>query len=66
MVKSLGALLGGIFVGAVGMEIVRRKYPDALDRLCDGIRDLGSGAKKAFKQGYANATRPPAAVEPNI
>ena len=66
MVKSLGALLGGIFVGAVGMEIVRRKYPNALDRLCGGIRDLGSGAKEAFKQGYANATRPPATVEPSI
>jgi len=65
MVKSLGALLGGIFVGAVGMEIVRRKYPNALDKLCGGMCEIASGAKEAFKQGYANAARPRAAVEPS-
>ncbi len=65
MVKSLGALLGGIFVGAVAMEIVRRKYPNALDKLCGGMCEIASGAKDAFKQGYANAARPRAAVEPS-
>lgn len=65
MVKSLGALLGGIFVGAVGMEIVRRKYPNAFDKLYGGIREVASGAEEAFQQGYANAARPHAAMEPS-
>lgn len=65
MVKSLGALIGGIFVGAVGMEIFRRKYPNALDKLCEGIREIGSGAKEAFKQGYAKAARPHEAAAPS-
>jgi len=65
MVKSLGALLGGIFVGAVGMEIVRRKYPNALDKLYGAMREMASGAKDAFKQGYANAARPRAVADPS-
>ena len=31
MVKSLGILIGGIFVGAVGAEIVRKKYPKTME-----------------------------------
>jgi isocitrate dehydrogenase kinase/phosphatase len=66
MIKSIGALLGGIFIGAVAMEIVRRKYPNAFDKVYGGAREVASGAKEAFEQGYANATRPPAAMEPGI
>jgi hypothetical protein len=64
MVKSLGALIGGIFLGAVAMEILRRKCPDAVDKLCAGVREIGSGAKDAFKQGYVKAARPQQAAEP--
>ena len=64
MIKSIGALLGGVFIGAVAMEVVRRVYPDAMDKLYDGVRKAGSSAKDAFKQGYANATRPAVVVEP--
>ncbi|GAG29818.1 unnamed protein product, partial [marine sediment metagenome] len=31
MLKTLGILLGGVFVGAVSVEVVRRKCPDTLD-----------------------------------
>ncbi len=58
MIKSLGILIGGVFVGAVGIEIIHRKYPDALDKLCTKTREMTSGIKEAFKNGYENATRP--------
>lgn len=55
MVKSLGLLIGGVFVGAVGMELLRRTYPNALDTLCEKTRAAVTGATEAFKTGYANA-----------
>lgn len=64
MVKSLGILIGGIFVGAVGMEIIHKKFPKTLDKLCEKADNVASGAKEvcreakeAFKAGYENATR---------
>ena len=64
MFKSLGILIGGIFVGAVGAEIIRKEYPDVLDKLCKQADNLcekatkiTSGVKEAFKQGYQNATQ---------
>jgi hypothetical protein len=61
MIKSLGILIGGVFVGAVGIEIIHRKYPDALDKMCTKTREMTSGIKEAFENGYKNATRPEAA-----
>ena len=63
MIKSLGILLGGVFIGAVGMEIFRKKYPKALDKLRSKTVDMASGAKEAFKKGYANASRPKQAAQ---
>ena len=57
MIKTLGILAGGIFVGAVGVEIVHRKCPEALGKLCAGVRKMASEARDAFKNGYENATR---------
>ncbi len=61
MIKILAILAGGVFVGAVGVEIVRRKYPRALDNLYAKTRKTAAEAKEAFKNGYANATRAKAA-----
>ena len=58
MIKSLGILIGGVFVGAVGVEIINKKYPDVLDKLCAKTCEITSGIKEAFKNGYENATRP--------
>jgi len=55
MVKSLGVLIGGIFVGAVGAEILRKKCPDILDKLCTKTCEITSGIKESFKKGYDNA-----------
>ena len=64
MIKSLGILIGGIFVGAVGAEIIRKEYPDILDKLCkqadslcEKTTKITSGVMEAFKQGYQSATQ---------
>ncbi len=58
MLKGLGILIGGIFVGAVGAEIIRKEYPDALDKLQSKTREVSAGVKEAFKKGYESATQP--------
>ena len=58
MIKSLGILVGGIFVGAVGAEILRQKCPKTLSKLCTKTCEIASGVKEAFKKGYENATQP--------
>ena len=58
MIKSLGILIGGVFIGAVGVEIIRKKYPEAFDKLYAKTCEAVSEAKEAFKKGYANAVQP--------
>jgi hypothetical protein len=73
MIKSLGILVGGIFVGAVGAEILRKKYPKiidvgadvickkcpkAMDKLYTKTCEVTSGIKEAFKTGYENVMQP--------
>jgi len=62
MLKSLGILLGGVFVGAVSVEVVRKKCPDALDKLYAKTREVASEVKEAFKNGYEKASQPRAAT----
>jgi hypothetical protein len=66
MVKSLGILIGGIFVGAVGAEILRKKYPESLDKLCTKTCEITSGIKEAFKKGYENTIQFQQAVKPSV
>ena len=65
MIKSLGILIGGVFVGAVGVEVIRKKYPEALDKLYAKTCEMASGAKEAFKKGYANAVQSQQAAQPS-
>ena len=65
MIKSLGIMIGGIFIGAVGVEVIRKKYPEALDKLYARIREIASDAKESFEKGYKNAMRSQAAAEPS-
>ena len=58
MFKEFGILLGGIFVGAVTAEIIRKKCPDVGGKLRTKICNVSSGVKDAFKAGYENATHP--------
>ena len=64
MLKTLGILLGGVFVGAVGAELIRKEYPDALDKLQSKTSEVASGVKEAFKKGYDSATEPKKSARP--
>ncbi len=66
MFKSLGILIGGIFVGAVGAEIIRKKYPKAMNRVYAKTCEITSVVKEAFKKGYANAMQSQQAAEPSV
>ena len=66
MFKELGIIIGGIFVGAVGVELIRKKYPDALGKLHTKTRKITSEAKKAFKEGYESAGLSRQAVELSV
>ena len=65
MFKSLGIMAGGIFVGALGMEMFRRKCPNALDTLCTKTSEVASSAVEAFKAGYQNVAQPRTATAPD-
>ena len=62
MLKSLGILIGGVFVGAVSVEVIRRKCPDTFDNLYAKTRKIASEVKEAFKNGYEKASQPRAAT----
>ena len=63
MLKILGILLGGVFVGAVSVEVFHRKCPDTLDNLYKKTNEAASEIKDAFKNGYEKASQPkPAAA----
>jgi len=66
MFKSLGILIGGIFVGAVGAEIIRKEYPKSMNRVYAKTCEITSGIKEAFKKGYANAMQSQEASEPSV
>ena len=66
MFKDLGILLGGVFVGAVVMEIVRKKCPTAGAKLCSKVSHAGNGLKEAFKAGYESVKQSSAPVEEDI
>jgi len=66
MLKDLGILLGGVFVGAVVMEIVRKKCPNAGAKLYSKVGNAGNGLKEAFKAGYESCKPPGAPVEEDI
>ncbi len=65
MIKSLGILIGGIFVGAVGAEILRKKCPETLDKLYTKTCEIKSELKEAFKKGYENAMQSQQAAKPS-
>ena len=66
MLKSFGILIGGVFIGAVGVEVIRKKCPEALDKLYAKTCEAASGAKEAFKKGYADAVQPQQTAQASV
>ena len=57
MIKTLGLIVGGVFVGAVGVEIIRKSCPEAFGKLYARTRKIASEAKAAFQNGYNKTAR---------
>ncbi len=57
MYKTIATLVGGLFVGAIAMELAHRKCPERLDKLYAKAGGLASGIKDEFKQGYRSVTK---------
>ena len=57
MLKGLGILATGIFVGAVGMEIIRKKHPESLNKLYAMKNGTITRVKKEFMKGYHSALK---------
>ena len=55
MFRAFAIVLGGVFAGAVAMEIAHKKYPDGLDKLYSKMDSIASGVKDGFKEGYKSA-----------
>jgi len=62
-IATLGVALAGVFVGAVTIEVVHRKRPDLVKKTEEQARETVAGFsqtiesfRKAFKEGYAQAT----------
>jgi len=63
MLKTLGAVVGGVFVGAVVAEVIHKKYPNVMNKLYTKTREIASEAKEAFKNGYTGAARSQASAQ---
>ena len=55
MIKELGVLAGGIFIGAVAAEVARKTCPNGLDKLRSKAGALSNAAKEAVMEGYHGA-----------
>lgn len=63
--KLWGGILVGVFIAAVGSEIVKRKYPGFANKVseqvkkmtgssCEKIKEFTSSATDAFRSGYVS------------
>ena len=72
MDKIVGSLFVGVLIGAVAVEILRRKKPELLDNIGKNIEDVGAAVAqrsravvRAFREGYVEGYQTqPADAEP--
>ena len=55
MIKGIGILVGGVFIGALGAEIVRKAWPGGFDGLYSKLGGFSDTARDAFMEGYHGA-----------
>lgn len=63
MFKELGILFAGIFVGAVGAELIRKSSPKLVNTLARKTYKAMSNLKEAFMAGYQSATHRPGSAK---
>ncbi len=52
MVKILGGVLVGVFVGAFAVEVIRRMRPEILASVGQKAKDSADAMFSAFRNGY--------------
>ncbi len=52
MVKILGGVLVGVFVGAFAVEVIRRMRPEILASVGQRAKDSADAIFSAFRNGY--------------
>ncbi len=57
MLKTIGVVVGGIFVGAVAAEILREKCPEKVDALYAKVKSFSDRIKAGFNEGYCSVTQ---------
>ncbi len=65
MLKELGILFAGVFVGAVGAELIRKSSPKLVNNVGQKSREAISNLKKAFMGGYESATHRQETAKPS-
>ncbi len=65
MFKELGILFAGVFVGAVGAELIRKSSPELVNKLGRKTQQTISNLKKAFMAGYQDAIHRQGTVKPS-
>lgn len=48
-IAVIGGVIGGIILGAVGMEILRKSNPDLAENIDNKLKDAGQAVKDAFE-----------------
>ncbi len=65
MLKELGILCAGIFVGAVGAELIRKSGPKFVNKVGQKTNQTITNLRKAFIAGYKDATHRQETVRPS-
>jgi hypothetical protein len=60
MLKILGGVVIGVFVGAFALEILNRKHPGFIRHIEDKAEKTAQAFLDAFKEGYKQAKGTPA------
>lgn len=63
MLRTLGIVIGGMFVGAVVMEVINKRCPRTMDKLYAKVDELAAAMKEGFREGYQSTGKSEAAAE---